>query len=272
MRSPFKTYQWKSNKFACQSNDIEHFRAMFDEEIMRLDMQKKELGSVYEHPIAIYRNEHIDADLPSVLICAGFHGEEAAANWGMLDFISQLQTSVFQSVNLSLLPLVNPTGFIKGYRCNKKGQNPNRGFEFINGQSKASDITSDEGLILLKYAKFLQTISKDGVLTCHEDILQNETYIYSFEPRPSPGKFSLSMRDKLTEFFPLITDQDIDGLWPTEGIIFNHFDTSFEAFLVRSGSRVGVCSETPALADFDQRIAANSALMQTFVNYIIANH
>lgn len=63
-----------------------------------------------------------------MLISAGFHGEEAAGPWGMLHFLSELQQDIFERINLSLLPLVNPTGFAKGHRFNKFGENPNRGF------------------------------------------------------------------------------------------------------------------------------------------------
>ncbi len=74
-------------------------------------------------------------------------------------------------------------------------------------------------------------------MTCHEDVLQQHTYIYSFEPRQSPGQFSLQLRDTLGRFFDIAADGDIDGCPVQDGVIFNHFDTSFEAWLVRTGAR-----------------------------------
>ena len=269
MRLPFKTYQWSSSIYACQSNDLEYFQSMVDEEVSRLGMQQNILGKIDDDSLLMYKSPAANANLPSVLVCAGFHGNESAANWGILHFLSILHPSVFKSINLTILPLINPTGFKKGYRCNRLGQDPNRGFEFVNGKPKMGDGISEEGKILLKHAQLLQAASRSGVLSCHEDVLQDGSYIYSFEPRPSPGKFSINLRDKLTEFFPSTTESEIDNCVLDNGIILNHFDTSFEAFLVKSGARFGLCSETPAMQNFDQRILANSELIQCFIDYFI---
>lgn len=269
MRSPFKTYQWSSQIFACQSNDLEHLKGMFDEEITRLGMGKYVLGTVTDDEISLFQSPKKHAHLPSVLICAGFHGEESAANWGILYFLNQLNEDIFNKINISVLPLVNSTGFRKGYHCNKQGENPNIGFEFINGRPCAGNNIAAEGRILLKNAQLLQSASKSGVLSCHENVLQNNAYIHSFEPRSTPGKFSLELRNKMTEFFPLAEESVMGGYSLDNGIIFNHFTPRFEAFLVKAGARVGFCVETPGQQDFDQRILAHKALINRFVQLII---
>jgi predicted deacylase len=264
--SPFQSYQWTSNIFGCQSNDIDKFYALLLEEVSRLKLNEVPLGTVDSFPLSLYQSPSYKADYPSLLISTGFHGEEAAGPWGMLHFLRQIDAELFERVNLNLLPLVNPTGFSHGNRLNKQGDNPNRGFILENGQSKSNDQTSLEGKLLLANSDLLQAASRDGILTCHEDVLLDDAYIYSFEAGTNPSSFSIEMRDTLGRYFTIATDGVIDDCPVRDGIIFNHFDYSFEAFLMRSGSSIGVCSETPGQQDFDQRVLANSALMDTFIH------
>ncbi|NMH65377.1 M14 family metallopeptidase [Shewanella salipaludis] len=265
-RSPFESFQWTSNIFDCESTDIDSFYLQLAQETRRLGLTSKKLGEVGDYPIHLYQSPAPKAGLPSVLISAGFHGEEAAGPWGLVHFLSEAGSELFERVNLTLLPLVNPTGFKKGHRFNKFGENPNRGFVLENGKPKANSDTSVEGKMLLEHSQLLLAASRDGILTCHEDVLQQQTYVYSFEPSQVPGRFSLGLRDALTQYFPQAVDDAIDGCPVKDGVIFNHFDTSFEAFLVRSGAKLGACSETPGLQNFDQRILANSAVMTAFLN------
>jgi predicted deacylase len=264
-RSPFESFVWQSEIFNCQSNDIDVFYAQLAEEVNRLGLKKNTLGSVDSFAINLYQSASQRSDLPSLLISAGFHGEEAAGPWGMLHFLRGLQPALFERVNLSLLPLVNPTGFKAGHRFNRFGENPNRGFTLENGKPTPNEHTSLEGKLLLEHAQLLCAASRDGILTCHEDVLMNETYVYSFEPTQTPGRFSLGLRDALGQYFKLAKDGFIDECPVTDGVIFNHFDTSFEAFLVRSGAKLAACSETPGQEDFDRRVQANSAAMGQFI-------
>lgn len=269
-QDPFESYIWKSDIFSCDSNDINTFYACLKEQVSRLGLLERKLGETGRYPINFYQSPVQKSLQPSLLISAGFHGEEAAGPWGMLHFLNELKPEMFHHINLSLLPLVNPTGFKRGHRFNQLGENPNRGFVVDNDRGKSNDDTSVEGKVLLEHSKLLQAASKDGILTCHEDVLLKDTYIYSFESNPNPSQFSKSLRDTLQQFFPIAQDGEIDGCTVKDGIIFNHFDLSFEAFLVRLGANVGVCSETPGNQNIDQRILANSAFMQSFIEQVIA--
>ena len=267
-RSPYQRYSWQSEIFNSESHDIERYMALLDEECQRLNLKPRTLGKVEGHPLLLLQSPKASAGLPSILVSSGFHGEEAAGPWGMLHFLSGLSPEVFEQVNLTLLPLNNPTGFIKGHRFNIFGENPNRGY--LAGVDDAKPTV--EGKILLENGQLLQAASKDGILTCHEDVLQTHTYLYSFEPRQQPGNFSKQLLAALGESFDVALDANIDGCPVDNGFIFNHFDSSFEAWLVRSGAKVGACSETPATQNFDRRILANSAVMQRFVDYTLSNN
>lgn len=264
-RSAFQSFVWQSEIFNCDSTDIARFYALLEQQKIRLGFNAIKLGEAGEYPLWLMQPPQPNATLPNLLISTGFHGEEAAGPWGLLHFLSQLDDSLFERVNLSILPLVNPTGFANGHRFNALGENPNRGFYCQDGQAKAGDDTSREGKILLENADLLVTASQHGVLTCHEDVLMTDTYVYTFESGATPGSSSHAMRDALGSYFPIAKDGDIDDCPVRDGVIFNHFDTSFESFLVQSGAQFGCCSETPGQQSFDQRIHANSAVMNTFL-------
>lgn len=314
MRSPFQSHQWQSNMFACDSNDLDHCQAMLAEEAQRLGMQQLQLGEMGKFPLLMYQSPAPHAEIPSVLICAGFHGEEAAGPWGVVNWLMKQRPELFDRVNISLLPVINPAGFRKGQRYNRHGMNPNQGFVLEHGRPKIHDDASEETRILHANSQLLQAASRDGVLSCHEDIQAHDAYLATFEPRCQPGAFSLAMRTTLARHFPIalpaaaqaesvaleavaetalvpamadaspsLASVPVSAMPPLssqasipcdeqltpQGIIFNRFDTSFGAFLVRSGARFAVSSHTPAQAEFDRRILANSALIETFISHIL---
>lgn len=262
LRPAFESYNWNSDLFNCQSNDIDLFYSLLNLQISRLKLEQKVLGNAGEYPLLLLQSPNQQESNPNVLISAGFHGEEPAGPWGMLHFLMHLRADVFATVNLTLLPLVNPTGFEQGHRFNELGQNPNRGFPT---QTNNNELISHEGALLIEYVDLLIDASKNGVLTCHEDVLLNDSYIYSFEEADKPSALSQSLRDSLGRYFATAQNGEIDGCTIKDGIIFNHFDTSFESFLVERGAKFGCCSETPGQQNFDQRVKANAQVMQTFI-------
>ncbi|MFQ6370724.1 M14 family metallocarboxypeptidase [Shewanella sp. YIC-542] len=266
-RAPYESFCWHSEIFACDSNDLQQFDELLLQEVERLGMSLRVLGHVDGHPLRLLQPPAADAQLPSVLISSGFHGEEAAGPWGVLHFMSSLTEEIFSQLNLTLLPLVNATGFSKGHRFNMYGENPNRGYLPVADPSIGPSV---EGKLLLAHGQILQGASRDGILTCHEDVLLQHTYVYTFEPRQQPGAFSEGLLSALTHYLPVAEASRIDDCPVQDGIIFNHFDSSFEAWLVRNGARNGACSETPGQANFDQRILANSAVMTQFISSFVS--
>lgn len=264
-RSPFETFVWHSDIFNCSSTDIRRFYSLLEQERNRLSLSATKLADAAGYPIWLMQSPQHHPERPNLLISTGFHGEESAGPWGLLYLLAQLDERMFKRANLSLLPLVNPTGFANGHRFNELGENPNRGFYIENDKPKVGNDTSFEGKVLLENAAMLSELSRDGILTCHEDVLMTETYVYTFEPEQSPGHFSHRLRDVLGQYFPIAKDGNIDDCPVKDGVIFNHYDSSFESFLVRRGASVGCCSETPGQMPLDQRIKANSEVMSAFL-------
>ncbi len=80
---------WPVKKDDTQSNDIAFFEKAFREQSSRWGLYEIVLGCPGEGNISLYQSVNQGADVPHILIAAGFHGEEPAGCWGMLDFLRE---------------------------------------------------------------------------------------------------------------------------------------------------------------------------------------
>ena len=266
MRDSEQTHVWRLPVEGCASNDWSEFQRRLAQLITRRGLQTTELGQPGGQPLWLLRGQHSVG--PALLIAAGFHGEEPAGPWGLLRFLDSAPDALFAQAQLAFLPLVNVTGFMAGRRYNDSGENPNRGF----CAEIDDEAPSQEGQVLQAHAELLTTLARDGALSCHEDVLVREGYVYAFERRASPGPFTLGLRDTNARFFDLLPDGQVDDCPVQDGIVFNHRDGSFEAWLYACGVTRAACTETPGLQDMETRIAANAAMMQCFVEYALHAH
>lgn len=242
------------------SNDLRAFDDLCAERAGAAGFESFVLGEVLGHPVTTWRRPAAAPQAPRLLIASGFHGEEAAGPWGVLEFLQSVPRELLDRAYLVLLPLVNATGFAAGQRLNALGENPNRGY----GVARGADRPSAEGEILLAHAAQLEEAARDGVLSCHEDRRLHHAYVYSFE-RGEPGSFSRSLVATAAQWFAVAPDGEIDGCPVRDGLIHNHYDGSFEAWLSETGAKVAACIETPGEADFGRRVQAQAAMMRAFV-------
>jgi predicted deacylase len=256
---PTTRYRWPHG--AVWSDDLVAFHRQLDAVAAAGGWTVEELGPVLEHRLPLLHRAAGSPSAPSLLIASGFHGEEAAGPWGVLAFLQALDTALANRVHLTLLPLVNASGFALGQRFNTLGQNPNRGYLPIDAAFKPPI----EGQRLLAQRKRLVAAGRDGVLSCHEDVKTPHSYVYAFEPRSAPGAFSQALARTAAEHFTLHPDGAVDDAHIAAGVVFNHHDGSFESWLASEGVAVAACIETPGQEDFTRRVAAQAALMRRFV-------
>ena len=242
-----------------RSNDIVLWRQLFTAQATRLGLQVQTLGTVLGEPLWLLCRAASRPSAPSRLLACGFHGEEPAGPWGLLQFLQGLDGAALDSVNLTLLPLVNCTGFAAGTRFNAEGDNPNRGF------ASPGATPSAEGRLLLQHAAELAAAGRDGVLSCHEDVMVDQAYLYALEHADAPGPLAQRLLQANLQHFAQHPDGLIDGCTVKGGVIFNHRDGSFEDWLFGLGAAFAACVETPALQPFERRVQAQAAMMAVFV-------
>ncbi len=86
-------------------------------EVYRIKKEKLKvikIGEVCKYPlIKIIINE---SGKKTVCFSAGIHGEEIAGPLAVLEFIKRYNIRKFPNIKIILFPIVNPSGFDKGYR------------------------------------------------------------------------------------------------------------------------------------------------------------
>lgn len=246
------------------SNDWPRYRNRLEALAQRRGYELIVLGTIYDEPLLMLRCGTEDPSAPRLLVSSGFHGEEPAGPWGVLEFLEMADPRLLSRTRLTVLPLVNVTGFQAGTRFNACGENPNRGYRGLPGENP-----SGEGRLLLAYGDLLQQASRDGLLTCHEDVLLSHGYVYSSERAATPGPFSQALLRVIAANFPVHPDGTVDGCAVEGGIVFNHDDGSFESWLMQRGAARAACVETPGQHPIARRIAAQRAMIEAFLDHAL---
>lgn len=212
----------------------------------------------------------------SLLSAGGFHGEEPAGVWGILEYLETATEAEICGVNHSFLPLVNPTGFAAGTRLNIFGENPNRSFVPEKITDNSADIYTNrtepsvEGKILLAHIDRLVALARDGFVTQHEDDGLHEGFIFLNEAVEQPSRFAKIFLDCLAEHVGIIRDGGADTLIDPKlqnGIWHNDFDASFEGLMTLKGIPRVVTTETPCLKPARARIDCNRDMIRAFAAF-----
>lgn len=227
------------------------------------------LGEVGPWPIWLIRTQIKETSKKKrVLVVAGFHGEEKAGPWAILKWLESF--TGYPGMDISIIPVVNPTAFNKYVRYNTWNQKSNCGF--CHDQEEPSE----EGKILLKHINRLHSLSMDGFLSLHEDIeLRKEYYLYIFEPTSDPGQFTCGLLEELALWWekPLNGASAADsGLktppFAVNGLVYKYCDGSFEDYLFHKGVNRVAVTETPGKAKLEKRIDCNVAIINKFLDLI----
>ncbi len=253
---------WPHGALACMSNDWQVFQKRILAMAKFHGFSVETLGYTAEQPIYMMMRMAGHANARHILVASGFHGEEPAGPWGLLQALESASTYALDQINLTLLPLVNVSGFSHGTRFNHLGQNPNRGY-----LPHYDDVLpSEEGAVLLAHQARIAESGRDGVLSCHEDQLLHHCYVYANEKTKEPSSIARSLLACNAGFFPMHPDGLVDDCPIQDGIVFNQKDSSFENWMLATGAQHTFCTETPGQFPFDMRIAANAAMITLFMD------
>jgi len=199
-----------------------------------------------------------------LLLTAGFHGEEPAGCWGLLDFFESFAQNPVPGVALSILPVVNPTGIRAGARLNAWGERTNCGFVH---QEKLEEAPSREGALLLNQIDKISFLGQDGFASLHEDVDADKFYLYTFEEDTVPSAFTKMLYCTEACFFDPMPDDYLKELNLHDSIAFCLCDGSFEDLLFHLGTPYTACTETPGMLPLDKRVEANRAIAEAFVGF-----
>lgn len=253
----------------------------FQKQLFRVASEKgfwlKILGVIDEYEMWLVKTRNFtDHKDPRVLIVAGFHGEEKAGPWGILKWLQDCEKSVFDSIDVSFIPIVNTYGFSKGKRYGSSDMKTNFGFCHLSENDKPSP----EGEVLIKNIEILRPLAEDGFLSLHEDVTIKEFYLYTFEHGVKPGKFTRGLKKELKKHFKkcyqgiAYVDSASDGRGPNckKGLIYKFCDGSFEDWLFHLGVPRVAVTETPGKYKLARRVKANVAIIDRFLKLCSSCH
>jgi hypothetical protein len=253
----------------------------YQDRLFRIAAEKKlwmrPLGEIDGKQVWFLRNrESRNSKGITLLIVAGFHGEEQAGPLGLLEWLEEFDMNLYSHFNLSFVPIINPVGFDYKRRYADPKVKNNCGF----CHPESGDQPSKEGIILLKNFPLLKGSARDGFLSLHEDVFdpakdrkpQDKYYVYTFERTPEPGGFTLGLLEKLGEFFPgplddeyVETDTKGGDVKAKRGIIYRLCDGSFEDYLFHEGILRCAVTETPGKYPLKKRVLANKSIISRFI-------
>ena len=200
---------------------------------------------------------------PAALIAAGFHGEEPGGPLGILRLLETAPDLWLEGVNLSIIPILNPTGHRAGQRRNQWNENPNDGFCHPDIDPNQP---SKEGRILLANLPLLKQCSRDAFLSLHEDGFPTG-HVYGYGARPAGAADAL-----LAEMHPFgVTPNRIiseNGAELRSGLSLNHHDGSFEDRLHHEGAPLCLVTETPRTANPETRAEVNDRMVRALLLHL----
>jgi len=240
-----------------KTNDIDYYYSRMFESGLKVE----ELGKIEELPIFLVQNDH-EKGRTNILIMGGVHGEESAGPWGILNVMMKLKLMKVQ-VNVSFIPIMNPYGFSKGIRFNKQLKSVNSGY--FRTKSGKPELTQ-EGKILNKNFVRISSLAKNGFLSCHEDVEEDNFFMYEVTNAAKPDYICTELQTIGNKYF----GKQKDGLTyqgvVRDGVVLNEKDGTIDDYLFTIGNvHRSITTETPGLADINKRVFVYEQIITKFI-------
>ena len=161
------------------------------------------IGTDSKNNEIFYCKKVLDKKLPNLAILAGFHGDEPAGPYGILNFLKNNLDQKY--CNLFLIPLLNPHGFNRHIRRDANRSDMNRQWDDSNKK------------LINRLKKLFKGQEFDFTLSLHEDDSVDGFYVYGGK---MIEKQQLTMiADMLTKYLPPIEDGEIYGDPVFKGVV-----------------------------------------------------
>lgn len=166
----------------------------------RLGGRTERFGALDGFPLRLLRFGPPGA--PSLLVTAGIHGEEPAAPLGLLDWLEHEAGGVADRLRVTVLPCLNPFGFVRATRGSRRVADLNRTFD------------DPAGPLTRPVARALGAERFALAMDLHEDCEFDAGYLY--ELRNDPPFLGERLLARMAEAIPL-SDGQVVGPFTTRG-------------------------------------------------------
>lgn len=96
------------------------------------DLPYKAIGEITGNPIYLFQLDSDSSDPKHILITGGVHGDEPASVEAVLSFLGRDNTDLLKQFSFTVIPCINPYGYIHDKRENSENVDINRSFERDN--------------------------------------------------------------------------------------------------------------------------------------------
>lgn len=186
---------------------------------------------------------------------AGVHGDEPAGCAALVAFARSLAAEPARAAGYDLFfyPVVNPTGYEDGTRCNRAGKDLNREFWRASAEPEVRLFEQE-----LRARRF------HGLMTLHADDTCEGLYGYSHGRTLDETLLHHALR-AAERVLPRDRRAVIDGFTAREGVICDCFHGILSAPADQEPRPFDVIFETPAHAPFALQVTAAVAALDTIV-------
>jgi hypothetical protein len=231
------------------------------------------LGTVeyrgHAYPLHLLSFAATRSDRPRVLLVGSVHGTEPAGGRALLELAADLarSPSLLDDVNLDIVPIANPWGWVFGYRYTGNGEDINRDF--------ASSRTQETGL-LRRLVR--ERGPYDLVMDLHES-KKPGYFVYEYLP-PGQG-LGTAFQGLVEAAGEPLEDRYREWLWraedgvlrmPTAALLWFRLarQLSLEHYARLCGTRHAYTVETPVEDAMADRVRIHRLAVAAFVGHVVA--
>lgn len=222
-----------------------------------LDLPKKVIGAVNDYPIYKLHLQSSTNKTKHVLISSGLHGDEPGGIEASLLFLSRDNSHLLKSFNFTVIPCINPYGYVNNIRENSDGIDINRMFE------------SNEIKEVMIIKKALGEIQFSLTIDFHEDYDASGFYLY--EGKEDEKFIGPDIAQQVTSIGPIDSE---DSGEDTTSIVKGVYNVSpkwgakgLAPYLLNYHTKHVLITETPTIWSIDQRAALHLGLLDAALTF-----
>lgn len=226
------------------------------ERLKNLAVPIERIGTAHNYPIHQIRLTASTYTQRRVLITGGMHGDEPAGVEAVLQFLERNNTALLKKFSFTIIPCINPYGYVHDTRETHNGIDINRSFE-------TDDIVE---VMLVKQA--LGQTQFSLAIDFHEDY--DATGFYLYEGKRDEKYIGPDLATAAKGVGPIDPeDPGEDAPDLAEGVykVANAWGTQGLApYLLHFHSEHVIISETPTVWQLEQRVALHLKILDTALN------
>ncbi len=222
-----------------------------------IDLPMKVIGMVSEYPIHVIHLESSANNHKNILITGGVHGDEPAGIEAVLHFLERNNSSLLKHFRFTIIPCINPYGYVHDIRENRDGIDINRSFE------------TNDVLEVAIVKKILCHLHFSLAIDFHEDYEAKGFYLY--EGKRNGKHIGTELADRVKTIGAIDSDDSgedttaisqgvykVSPNWGTQGLI---------PYLLQFHSEHVIITETPTVWSLEKRAALHLGVLDAALTH-----